>query len=602
MNISDVNFSLTTHLDRIELSWRQYSEEATYVLVKKKLSNPFGMYDGNRIYVGKALKYFDFDIFNGEIYYYRLFVLPDPNDEWLCLSDSKCSLRVIALNENDMINYGKYLYERTPKNVRYCDANLKNQNLPLKRFMNLISYPFNMIDTYSDTMLNQLDIENCDAMFLPYHAKWANLFYDERLGSDINRNLIKTMQEAEPFIGTEAGLTYILQRVFKANAEFETRILSGCFTNNDTSLISNNLMTNSCVSITSLRLYFDDNNAWLSNMQTTDTIMKILMEYCPIRTSFEMIINLITTETYDVEYMRRSDNYLHDYIIEVIPDQTVLNALDKLFDNITLNEIENAENHNINDNSYLDTIYELLKQDFYEETIADKFVDKVIEICESHYINSFGLDADWYFDISKIDGVDIYELLNKSSIKYSDFISENIQFIYDRLKLSDYEYINSLTEDELSLIKDYQDELMEVDTDVIKEILMLVRDGMTNDAYSLLSNSLFTNVRGRRTELERTYIGMESRTNVSLINQMLTNSLFQTFDTKDYINEKIKDSYNGIKSEYVQTKEISSNADEIVNSYFDDVSMFVYATRLHSLLCSDCVISKNFYTTDIKYN
>ena len=117
--------------------------------------------------------------------------------------------------------------------MRYRDATLKNQNKPLWRFMNLFCYPFNKLNVFADTMLSQVDIDTCDEVYLPYHAKWLGQFYDERFGADINRLILKTVYEAEPYIGTETGLKYILQRVFKAEVEMESRDTGNCFTNKD---------------------------------------------------------------------------------------------------------------------------------------------------------------------------------------------------------------------------------------------------------------------------------------------------------------------------------------------------------------------------------
>ena len=190
---------------------------------------------------------------------------------------------------------------------------------------------------------------------------------------------------------------------------------------------------------------------------------------------------------------------------------------------------------------------------------------------------------------------------DKSIISYKDSIVENINIVYSRLNLLDAEYIDSMTDEEQAFIEAYADELVEVDIDVTNEVLMLVRDGRTNDAYSLLNRTFLTNVKGRRDEIERTYVGTEAVTNTSVLNSMLTNSLFQTFDAKDVVGEvQPMDTYGGVKAEFEQTREISG-MDESLGSYSDDVLVIFHSTRPHSLTGSECVIAKNFYTTDIKY-
>ena len=77
MKISDMKFSLTVYSDGVSLQWEKFSDDARYVLVRKKISNPTSMFDGNRVYIGTETSYEDYKVVNGEIYYYRLFVLPD---------------------------------------------------------------------------------------------------------------------------------------------------------------------------------------------------------------------------------------------------------------------------------------------------------------------------------------------------------------------------------------------------------------------------------------------------------------------------------------------------------------------------------------------
>lgn len=333
MKISDMKFSLTVHSDGISLQWDKFSESARYVLVRKKISNPTSMFDGNRIYIGNETSYEDYAVVNGEIYYYRLFVLPDADDDFANLTDNQLSARVIALQFSSGEDYSEYLYGSLPKNVRYSDATLKGQNKPLQRFIRLFCYPFNKVNVYIDSMLNQIDVDTCDEIYLPYHAQWLGRFYDERFGSDINRLLLKTLEEAEPYIGTKMGLEYILQRVFKAEVEVNERITNSCYTNDEKGLLSNTLMTNGCICVESIKLYFDDDNAWLTT-DVASSILRLIVEYCPIRLGLEIISSLISYETYDKQ--RMDDDYLHDYIIEVISDGIVKPFEDELHDNIDL--------------------------------------------------------------------------------------------------------------------------------------------------------------------------------------------------------------------------------------------------------------------------
>lgn len=342
MKISDMKFSLTVYSDGVSLQWEKFSDDARYVLVRKKISNPTSMFDGNRVYIGTETSYEDYKVVNGEIYYYRLFVLPDPNDDFANLTDNQLSLRVIALQFSEGEDYSEYLYGSLPKNVRYSDATLKGQNKPLQRFIRLFCYPFNKLNVYTDSMLNQIDVDTCDEIYLPYHAKWLGRFYDERFGSDINRLLLKTLEEAEPYIGTKMGLEYILQRVFKAEVEISERITNSCFTNDSKGLLSNTLMTNGCICVESIKLYFDDDNAWLTT-DVASSILRLIVEYCPIRLGLEIISSLVSYETYDRQ--RMEDDYLHDCIIEVINDRVVRPFEDELYDSLDLGGFDVNEHY-----------------------------------------------------------------------------------------------------------------------------------------------------------------------------------------------------------------------------------------------------------------
>lgn len=604
MNISEINFTLSQHLDRVELTWNKYSEVARYVLVKKKISKPIGLFDGNRVYIGTETEFTDFKIRNGEMYYYRLFVLPEPTDDFLYESDNKCILRVIAMQESEMENYAKYLYDNVPSDVRYRDATLKNQNKPLWRFMNLFCYPFNKLNVFADTMLSQVDIDTCDEVYLPYHAKWLGQFYDERFGADINRLILKTVYEAEPYIGTETGLKYILQRVFKAEVEMESRDTGNCFTNNENGLISNTLMTNGCTSVNSIKLFFDDDNQWLSNMQTTDSIMKIILGYCAVRTNFEMTSNLITQDAYDTS--RMSDNYLFDRIIEVITDAYNVIIAEAYFDAVDFDAIEYETYKGLkNISSYLNSDKPDFGMTVGTSMISNDFVTNAVR----YDVDGIAIDQESVTNGVQLLSSDfltnsLYEY--RSIVGYKDYISEIQTDALDKTKLSDYDYhIDTIYEDESDFVKMFADELIEIDSDVSDEILMLIRDGLTTDAYSLLSNTFLTNVMGRRTEYVPNYDYIAKTTttnNTSVTNKMLTSQTISEYDSNENISETNEpDSYSGVKSETEETNVLNSNESETLGNYVDDDSLIVLITRAHSLTCSGCMVANNFYTTDIKY-
>lgn len=578
MKISDMKFSLTVYSDGVSLQWEKFSDDARYVLVRKKISNPTSMFDGNRVYIGTETSYEDYAVANGEIYYYRLFVLPDPNDDFANLTDNQLSLRVIALQFSEGEDYSEYLYGSLPKNVRYSDETLKGQNKPLQRFIRLFCYPFNKVNVYIDSMLNQIDVDTCDEIYLPYHAKWLGRFYDERFGSDINRLLLKTLEEAEPYIGTKMGLEYILQRVFKAEVEINERITNSCFTNDSKGLLSNTLMTNGCICVESIKLYFDDDNAWLTT-DVASSILRIIVEYCPIRLGLEIVSSLISHETYDRQ--RMEDGYLHDYIIEVGNDGIVRPFEDELSDSIDLGGFDVNEHYKGLGNI---SSYPSSSDPTFGTTTGNCLISKDLFTCPTRYntnmLGSVGIEnltngsgrlcqelktvsMGYNCDSNTMESSSLTnrgkELLSSGLMTNPQFEDRSVVSYGDKFIITDYFEYDGVTEDKFSVEiiteseqefqKAFVDELESIGKDAHNEVLMLVRFGMTNEAFSLLSNSMLTNVRGRRNDT-RTMSGLYSKTNSDATsNNMNTNSLYTSFDYKDVIVDKDNPEYSGASDE-----------------------------------------------------
>lgn len=269
MRVTNIEMEVSSLIGKIEISWSSYDGSVKeYILMKKRASIPKRLYDGNLVYRGNETSFSDTDIKNGELYYYRLFIVTDTQ----VLTDTKCIIKAIAFNSN---TYSEAIYKQVPSRVRYEDFKLK-QDYPLKRFMSLLSFPFDKIDTFSEVMVNQLDIDNCDEAFLQYHAKWKSILYNENFGTDINRLLIKTMGEIEPYAGTKVGLTYLLQRIFKSNVKIEIV---------------------DAVAITLVNIYIDASSEWLLNYESD--INKIIRGFLALRTKYKLIVNMVYNEVYD---------------------------------------------------------------------------------------------------------------------------------------------------------------------------------------------------------------------------------------------------------------------------------------------------------------
>ena len=289
MRVTNIEMEVSSLIGKIEVSWSSYDGSVKeYILMKKRASIPKRLYDGNLVYRGNETSFSDTDIKNGELYYYRLFIVTDTQ----VLTDTKCIIKAIAFNSN---TYSEAIYKQVPSRVRYEDFKLK-QDYPLKRFMSLLSFPFDKIDTFSEVMVNQLDIDNCDEAFLQYHAKWKSILYNENFGTDINRLLIKTMGEIEPYAGTKVGLTYLLQRIFKSNVKIEIV---------------------DAVAITLVNIYIDASSEWLLNYEKD--INKIIRGFLALRTKYKLVVNMVYNEVYDgveeneFDYARLIDNVQEFY-------------------------------------------------------------------------------------------------------------------------------------------------------------------------------------------------------------------------------------------------------------------------------------------------
>lgn len=657
--LSNIVLTCKEYMDCIRLSWTPYNnmENVRYVIVKKKSSIPFRQDDGMLVYDGTDLTVSDFDIRKGVLYYYRLFIYPDSADEFKYISDEKCIVRAISLK--DMLNYGDYLYKNTPMDVRYQDSKRSKdpeKNYPLKRFFQTIAYAFNRINVYDDLLLEQLDIDNCDEHYIKYHAKWMHELYDERFGADISRLILKTMAEAEPYMGTETGLRYILQRIFKADVDIHTGNYQLTNCTNGPGITNYNLFTNDplgSASIIEIKLYFDETNPWLSNMKTTDSIMYIIMNYCAMRTRFGMLFNVIIEEVFDRGKM--SDYYLFDRIIET-SDVSYGGVKDEMYhDKVKLTDGVDVYEKVVEEN-YHDTLREHNLTDAYTKTILDGQLDVVHDdLGESEYEKDI---IDESFDATKADdGFDNYKFGN--IIQYKGHDEEGFGFVgneslvsdslvtnangylingndtreeyFDRLTDVDNLQYKGATEDEklfesiteirpemssfyeltllngMGLISNdfmtnsnqshVEDELLDTEkTEIVHEVSLAIRHGLTNAMDTLISTSFSTNAGNAKDEMSSKGISKEEdHYNIFVQEEESTNIYHMRKEELTLLNGL------GILSHNLVTGTNERKDEEIVQGYFDDVITNILRSRPVSYICSECVLSGNFYTTDISY-
>lgn len=726
--LSNIKLSCEVHLNFNRLEWNKYSNEATYLLIKKRISVPSGIEDGTVVYRGKQNIVEDFDIRNGTIYYYRLFIFYDPNDEYKLISDTKCIIRAISISTNGMTDYSKYLYRQMPEFVRNDD---KQHNNELEKFLQICAYALNKINVMDDTELDQLDVEDCDEMFLPYHAKWIGAIYDERFGADINRLILKTINEAEPWMGTATGLIYILQRVFKATVKIVEEFELDCTTNSE-GLISNSFMTNGRRSINGVKIFFNDDNKWLSNIQTVNTITKIILNYSPLRTKFDIIYNLYSEETYDrtrmkdylfdflsekvyITYNKTILDDMHDFIIDDIGnDDYIVEIADSYFDNV-LSVYTEKDNH-IHTDYMFDYLYEDYGNDEFTKEIQDSLLDISSNVVYEFYKNinpgtvinrevpivpdyvnmnlselrslfremgiAYSPDdtkeemikvMDSYYGFDGRGEIPNYEnytlaelqqLCDENGLSYtSETAAELMELLnfyyeakYDIRRITDSTtnrstalisnslFTNSVFHADVELFKDKiwtndnsiydgasdEDGLVEhiTITDVIPdaysiddiieefedkhidefyEFVMSNRFGLTNQEYATLAKTFLTNAivdrsEGRTINTSDKPIAKTSSTS-ALIGEMVTNGLYLgTYIQKDNVFDRDDDSYSISETEETVVDNIYNNSeDELLSGYEDDEVTNFIRVRPVAYTCSDCVISGNFYTTDISY-
>lgn len=285
--LSNMEMEIDSLTNCINIYWDEYElrEVKSYVLVRKRYSIPRNINDGYVVFDGLDTECSDTNIKNGELYYYRLFICFD-EDKYSnnVISDSKCVAKAIGFTNTT--DYGELIYNTFPEQVKYDDYK-QNKNFPLKRFMQTIAFPFNRIDTYADAMLEQLDIDTCDEIFLPYFARWNGKDYNYHFGSDLNRLILKTLNDAEPYMGTEQGVVYILQRIFKAEVKIE---------------LGNSVALD-------VRLNLDSNNIWL--LEYIDYIKDMIKEYCALSVNYAFVSSLI-----DIEKRKaKTKEHFLDYLI-----------------------------------------------------------------------------------------------------------------------------------------------------------------------------------------------------------------------------------------------------------------------------------------------
>lgn len=287
----------------IDVSWSEYERRSDFLrfdIVRKKASIPAHYFDGKVVYSGTDTGFTDSDIKNGVIYYYRLFVVVNNGENYNTdyLTDARCIVKTIAFGAN-IVSYGDKLYKTLPDQVLEDDKR-QEQEYPLKRFFRLLFTEFDKIEVINDAILDQLDVETCDESILPLHARWLGLDYDYNFDVATNRLLLGTWKEIQPYQGTETGVRYFLQKVFKSEVK---------------------ITVDKKVNIVIITLTIDDSRYWMIN--SIDKINKMIKKYLALRTKYDLTIKLGPIEenfdhdrfeeyTFDIIWFTPDDEWYQD--------------------------------------------------------------------------------------------------------------------------------------------------------------------------------------------------------------------------------------------------------------------------------------------------
>ena len=292
-----VSMQILSEKGHIDITWTEFERHSEFLrfdIVRKKASVPAHYFDGKVVYSGTDTEFSDTDIKNGVIYYYRLFVVIREGENYNTdyLTDARCIVKTIAFGSN-ILSYGDRLYTTLPDQVLEDDKR-QEKEYPLRRFFRLLFTEFDKLEVINDTILDQLDVEICDEAILPLHARWLGLEYDYNFDVATNRLLLGTWREIQPYQGTETGVRYFLQKVFKSEVK---------------------ITVDKKVNIVIITLTIDDSRYWMIN--SVDKINKMIKAFLALRTKYDLTIKLgPIEENFDHD---RFDEYTFD-IVMFAPD------------------------------------------------------------------------------------------------------------------------------------------------------------------------------------------------------------------------------------------------------------------------------------------
>lgn len=455
-----VAVSILSNKGHIDVTWNETDRHPKFLrfdLVRKKASIPAHYFDGKLVYSGTENTFSDTNIKNGTIYYYRLFVVVNDGENYNTdyLTDSRCIVKAMAFASN-IVSYGDRLYKTLPDQVLADDLKL-NQNLPLKRFFQLLFTEFDKLEVFNNKILDQLDIETCDESILPLHARWIGLEYDQNFGVEINRLLLSTWKEIQPYQGTETGVRYLLQKVFNSEVEITVTEL---------------------VEITVIASDINNIGYWMINH--IDKINKLIKRFLALRTKWDLTIRLGPIYE-DFDHDRIEEWYFDT--LWYLPEEEWYQPKDSCTcsEEFLLSHslfFADCKGNRIKDDLF-DILHMLPEYEVYSLDRPCLLSSSLHKLSESLYFAKRIRDCDELFDRIFTEYAERYTRLQKDEYAF-DSISETFCEHYDKTSTTnhncyllsdslcfasgaenpadDYEYIDNVTvtdEDEYNLAKPY---------------------------------------------------------------------------------------------------------------------------------------------------
>lgn len=374
--IMDPHIKTFQTMKGLRISWNDLSYLTgftKYILLRKQYDYPNFIDDGEVILDGVNTTVVDMNAEAGKSYYYVLYCVTHDsvNNVNSYLTNNLCRFNklVTKIGENT-----DRMYDSLPGLYIIEDKKINSDiPQPLYRFMKIMGFQFDKVEQLINHILNNIDIDSCDEIFLPTLAKWLGITYDWSLPITDNRILTKLMVENYGIKGTYDGLLSLLQNISKAKVVItmdKTKTLRTATTEE----IANRRRINVIVTIP------DGNESWF--LSRKDKVTKIISKNVPSRNS--SYINLLI----DVgSFIEKYEKIISSYYSNI-------NISEKFTDGYLISNIKETEKYNIRyiievdigkkgySSSEKDMINEVVVIDKFNNIKRDSSIDVISYIIE----------------------------------------------------------------------------------------------------------------------------------------------------------------------------------------------------------------------------